>query len=185
MTKLFQIIKNKMRPWSQAWTTKITEPLSKRLRAWKEKFLAKDPEFMWQISTIGLAASLFLLILVRQEPQTWKALHQNFLDFFHIWPASQWFFSIISLIGLYWLTGHYYNKWLVHHGGWLDFKTRVWLILIDLTINLALGLYYMQYRETLMGMIMLRCPIAISPLIFLMEMICVYIYLNIYLKKKK
>lgn len=43
------------------------------------------------------------------------------------------------------------------------------MIFIDLMINLALGIYYMGARDTFMGEIMLRCPIAISPLIFLIE----------------
>jgi hypothetical protein len=38
-------------------------------------------------------------------------------------------------------------------------------------INLALGVYYMGARDTFMGEIMLRCPIAISPLIFAVEFV--------------
>ena len=55
--------------------------------------------------------------------------------------------------------------------------------MIDLLLNLGLGLYYMHYRDTLMGMIMLRCPIAISPVIFVVEMICVYMYYLFWKKK--
>ena len=55
--------------------------------------------------------------------------------------------------------------------------------MLDLLLNLALGLYYMHYRDTLMGIIMLRCPIAISPLIFVIEMVFVYMY-YLYGKKK-
>jgi hypothetical protein len=41
----------------------------------------------------------------------------------------------------------------------------------------------MHHRNTLLGAIMLKCPIAISPVIFLCEMICVYVYYR-YWKKK-
>jgi len=39
-----------------------------------------------------------------------------------------------------------------------------------------LGLYYLNHRETAMGAMMLKCPIAISPVIFILELICVYMY---------
>jgi len=59
------------------------------------------------------------------------------------------------------------------------------LILADLVINLGLGIYYMQHRDTVMGAFMLQCPIAISPLIFILELICVYLYHRYYKSKKK
>jgi hypothetical protein len=34
----------------------------------------------------------------------------------------------------------------------------------------------MNHRDTLMGQIMVTCPIAISPVIFLGELICVTLY---------
>ena len=30
-------------------------------------------------------------------------------------------------------------------------KTRIWLIIFDISINLALGIYYMNHRETILG----------------------------------
>ena len=110
-------------------------------------------------------------------------LLQTLIDFYHIWPWHQWLLSLTSLILLYWVTGHFYNKWLSDRGGWLDFKLRVWLIISDLVMNLALGLYYMHHRDTIMGNIMVRCPIAISPVIFILEIICVYIYYRFWTKK--
>jgi hypothetical protein len=122
--------------------------------------------------------SNFLLLSIL--PASW---FENIKAFYQIWPLSQWITSLITLILLYWITGYYYNKWLSDRGGWLTFQTRVWLIISDLVINLALGLYYMHHRNTLLGTIMLKCPIAISPVIFLCEMICVYVYYR-YWKKK-
>ena len=105
-----------------------------------------------------------------------KDLTTLLTEFYHLWPLSQWISSFVSLILLYWITGYYYNKWLSNKGGWLNWKMRIWLIVSDLTINLILGLYYLNHRETVMGVIMLKCPIAISPLIFVLELTCVYIY---------
>lgn len=45
------------------------------------------------------------------------------------------------------------------------------MISIDLALNLGLGIYYMDMRDTFMGEIMFRCPIAISPLIFFIEFV--------------
>jgi len=55
-------------------------------------------------------------------------------------------------------------------------KTRIALIIFDITLNLAIGIYYMNHRETLLGGIMMRCPVAISPGIFAIELFCFYFY---------
>ena len=119
----------------------------------------------------------------KKEPDILDPVVSNLHMFFSIWPLSQWISSLVVLIILYIITGHYYNKWLSHAGGWLDVKTRCWLIAIDLTTNLILGLYYMNYRETTMGMIMMKCPIAVSPIIFCLELLAVYVYYKIKQKK--
>jgi hypothetical protein len=59
------------------------------------------------------------------------------------------------------------------------------LISFDLGLNLVLGLYYMDHRETLLGAIMMRCPIAISPAIFAMELFCFYLYCRYFIPKGK
>jgi hypothetical protein len=91
------------------------------------------------------------------------------VTFINIWPISQWVFSLITLVIMYWLIGLWYNQRLKKQGGWISWQARLIMIFLDLTINLVLGIYYMSARETFMGQIMLRCPIAISPLIFLIE----------------
>jgi len=109
----------------------------------------------------------------------------RFSEFFHLWPLQQWISSLVGLILLYWITGYYYNKWLSDRGGWLSWERRIWLILLDFSVNLFLGIYYMNYRETVLGAMMLTCPIAISPLIFLMELICFYMYSRFVKKGEK
>lgn len=101
---------------------------------------------------------------------------QRLIEFCNLWSFSQWISSLISLIVLYWITGYYYNKWLSNRGGWLSWKIRIYLILSDLLINLVLGMYYMKYRHTFIGEVLVHCPIACSPLIFFMELMCFYFY---------
>ena len=110
---------------------------------------------------------------------------EKLMEFYHIWPPMQWITSLIGLFILYGITGYFYNKWLSRtiRGHWLSIWARVWLIVWDLLLNLGLGLYYMDYRDTILGHIMMKCPIAISPVIFVMELLCVsgYYFYNYYL----
>jgi hypothetical protein len=55
-------------------------------------------------------------------------------------------------------------------------KTRIWLIIFDISFNLVVGVYYMNHRDTILGSIMVRCPVAISPGIFAIELFCFYFY---------
>ena len=115
-------------------------------------------------------------------------LTQSLLDYLHLWPWYQWVSSLIVLIILYLVVGHYYNKWLSDSGGWLTTPMRCGLILVDLLVNLSLGMYYVEHRQSIMGGIMVKCPIAISPVIFLLELICVFLYyyfLAPYFKKRR
>jgi hypothetical protein len=121
--------------------------------------------------------NLFLLLNssnnMNSNKPSWVEL---LIQFYNIWPLTQWVSSLVTLILLYWLTGYYYNKWLSEKGGWLSWKTRSYMIVLDFITNLLLGFYYMGHRDTLMGHFMVTCPIAISPVIFLIELICVYVY---------
>ena len=66
----------------------------------------------------------------------------------------------------------------------MDTKTRILMILLDLTFNFVLGIYYMNYRDTLMGAFMIKCPVFFSPICWLLELICFYIYYRWILKKE-
>lgn len=124
------------------------------------------------IKTLGTSLWLVAPITPGKNP----TILENLSTFFHIWPLGQWIGSLVGLVLLYVVTGHYYNKWLQHWGGWLDWKTRCWLIAVDLGLNFIIGLYYMNYRETAMGALMMTCPIAISPLIFILELAAMIAY---------
>jgi len=57
------------------------------------------------------------------------------------------------------------------------------MIILDLLINIILGLHYMHQRNTVMGALMVKCPIAISPAIFFAEFVVVILYY--YWKKRE
>ena len=100
---------------------------------------------------------------------------ENIIEFVNVWPLEQWISSLIGLVVLYWLTGRLYNKWLAPYGGWLSGKARILLILSDLGINGLVGLYSLKFlKNTAFGSFMMKCPIAISPAIFMIELIIVF-----------
>ena len=104
----------------------------------------------------------------------------NFVDFLYIWSLEQWVWSLITLFLLYGFIGYGYNKWLMPSGGWISIRARILMIVIDLLLNFIIGIYYMQYRETLIGAFLVRCPLAISPLIFIIEFVIVVWYYTTY-----
>ena len=124
--------------------------------------------------------SKFLVFLLIWKTNSSSDKNVSVLDqvynFFKIWSFTQWSTSLVGLVVLYWISGYYYNKKLSEKGGWLDSKTRILLIAFDLLVNFGLGLYCMYHRETILGMFMITCPIAISPVIFVLELICYYVY---------
>jgi len=113
------------------------------------------------------------------------SVYKKFIDFINIWPFTQWVFSLLTLILMYWLIGSWYNKKLLSQGGWISWKIRIIMIIIDLMLNLVVGIYFMGARDTLMGELMVRCPIAISPIIFVIEFIIFIWYYKKYVLKKK
>lgn len=125
------------------------------------------------------------ILLIVSNPENPRTLTIKLWEFYNIWPWHQWCTSLGLLIASYWYAGTLYNRWLSDRGGWLSWKMRVWLIVSDLSLNLSLGVYYMDHRDTFMGQFMLKCPVAISPIIFLLELLCVYLYFRYGSKDKK
>ncbi len=110
---------------------------------------------------------------------------KTLIEFVNLWPLEQWFFSLAGLILLYWLTTKIYNKRLKKkYNTELSNSFRAYMILSDLLINLALGLYYLSYRNTALGQLMISCPIAVSPLIFIVELMFVIFWYEVYSKNK-
>lgn len=46
----------------------------------------------------------------------------------------------------------------------MDAETRIYMIGLDLFLNFSLGIYYMNYRDTFIGALMVQCPVFCSPL---------------------
>ena len=109
---------------------------------------------------------------------------ERFIRFVKIWPAQQWIFSLLGLVIMYWLIGSWYNKRLKKQGGWISTQARCIMIIVDIMINIALGMLVMDSPETVLGMLMLRCPIAVSPGIFLLEYLTFIIYYKVYVLPK-
>jgi len=63
-------------------------------------------------------------------------------------------------------------------------KVIINLIMFDILLNFIIGVYYMGHRDTAFGVFMLKCPIAISPFIFMIEFIIIIILFLIFNKKK-
>ncbi len=55
-------------------------------------------------------------------------------------------------------------------------RNRVILISIDIAINVVLGIIAMSYPGTLLFNIMRMCPVAISPVIFVLEFVLFICY---------
>lgn len=93
------------------------------------------------------------------------------LEFFYLWPLQQWISSLVGLIVLYAFTTSFYNKRLRRYGLEMSFSFQAWMIFSDLFLNLIIGLYYMQHRNTILGALTITCPISLSPAIFIIELI--------------
>ena len=126
------------------------------------KQMIKNSNYLW----------IFILTSSPNKNSVWELL----IKYYHIWPPFQWATSILTLVLIYWVSGYFYNKFLSQKGGWMDTKTRVVMIIIDLLLNFALGIYYMNYRDTFIGGLMVQCPVFCSPLFWLIELVCFYIY---------
>lgn len=123
----------------------------------------------------NMAARKEELIILNGVPFIRLLFSIRLIEFFQIWPLQQWITSLVGLVVMYWLATEVYNKRLVKVDLGMSIQFRFWMILSDLLLNLVLGLYYLGYRETVMGQLMLKCPIAVSPVIFVIELILLII----------
>lgn len=120
---------------------------------------------------------IFNLLFVTNTSPDKNSIWDLIIDFYQIWPPFQWVTSILTLILTYWISGYYYNKFLSKKGaGWISPKARIIMILLDLVLNFGVGIYYMGYRDTFIGELMLRCPVFCSPIFWFLELVCFYIY---------
>ena len=128
--------------------------------------------------------NFFILLSIDPNNSNTDSFFKLLTDYFTIWPVFQWITSLLTLVLTYWASGYLYNRFLSEKGGWMDAKTRVIMIVVDLILNFSLGIYYMQYRDTFMGALMVHCPVFFSPVFWLIELICFYIYTRFFLKNQ-
>ena len=115
-------------------------------------------------------------ILLVNSASNKNSIWESIIKFYNIWPPFQWATSLFTLVFLYWVSGYFYNKFLSQKGGWMSSTTRIYMIIIDLLLNFSLGIYYMNYRDTLIGTLLVQCPVFCSPFFWLMELVFFYIY---------
>jgi hypothetical protein len=145
-------------------------------------------EFMIKSNPILFPSPLMGIFFVTKSVKsefTWESILDLFVDFLKIWPLTQWIFSLFTLLFLYIWLGKIYNRKLQASGGWISAKTRIGMIVLDLTLNLVIGMYYMAHRDSFIGIFMMRCPIAISPIIFVIEFVIVSWYYKKYTLPKE
>ena len=115
-------------------------------------------------------------ILLVNSASNDNSIWESIIKFYNIWPPFQWATSILTLVFMYWVSGYFYNKFLSQKGGWMSSKTRISMIILDLLLNFSLGIYYMNYRDTFIGTLLIQCPVFCSPLFWVMELVFFYIY---------
>ena len=131
--------------------------------------------------------SLIFFLTSSSSPKKPTSFWADVIQYFEIWSFFQWTTSLVTLIFGYWATGYLYNKILSKKGGWMDAKTRIIMIIVDLILNFIFGIYFMGHRDTVIGQLVLHCPVFFSPFFWIVELICFYLYsrYNFSLKKKK
>jgi len=122
----------------------------------------------------------FSFILIFTSAPNQNSVWELLIKYYHIWPPFQWITSLVTLILIYWMSGYFYNKLLSQKGGWMDTKTRIIMIIIDLVLNFSLGVYYMNFRDTFIGALMIQCPVFL-----LTSFLTCRTHLFLYLFKKK
>lgn len=128
--------------------------------------------------------NLSLMLFVNSASNS-NSLWESIIQFYKLWPPFQWATSLLTLVLMYWLSGYYYNKFLSYKGGWMSAKTRIYMIIVDLLLNFILGIYYMNYRNTFIGTLLIQCPVFCSPFFWMIELIVFYIYYRYIFSKDK
>lgn len=120
--------------------------------------------------------SIFFVLIITMSLAIFLFAKDSCYQYFSIWSLHQWWTSLLALFVYYYLTTVIFNKYLSRWGGWMSVKARTFLLILDLFINFSLGIYYMSYRETMIGDLMRQCPIALSPFIMAIEFLLFLIY---------
>ena len=115
-----------------------------------------------------------------QQNGWYEKITTQLIEYKNIWDTHQWVVSLIGLFVLYAVLIILLNwtgltRPITRGEGFL-------LISFDLLLNFIVGLSYMGYHDTIIGGLMLQCPIALSPFILAIELTVYVLYV---LWKKK
>ena len=143
----------------------------------------KNKNFLYNFGPINILIINNLIYHTNVSKST-MSFNDLMIKYFTIWSFDQWLYSLISLLIIYFVAGKLFNKYCSKKINWKNLSTTTILLLIgfDLVLNFAIGIYYMSYRETALGQLMLSCPIAVSPFIFAIELGLIFI---IYILKQR
>jgi NADH-quinone oxidoreductase subunit J len=107
------------------------------------------------------------------------------VKFFSTWPLRQWVFSLISMALFYWLTSIVYNRLAIYINKKFNWKFYVFnnkirfkLFFFDLLINYLVGTFLMipEFSNNEIAVLLLKCPIGLSPFIMIFELLLMVLY---------
>lgn len=113
--------------------------------------------------------------------------------FFNTWSLQQWIWTIIAVIILYFILFKLYNlivRAICYQTQWHPYvfsnKIICWIIIFDVGLNFIIGIIFMLpfLQNTALALFLLKCPIALSPFILVIELILLFFYVCINYKNK-
>jgi hypothetical protein len=136
---------------------------------------------------------LFLAGLIKKN---WDNMPDSFwikicigliIQFFQLWGTQQWIWSVGVLVMSYSaFLNRIFNQICLKYTGkpWLTLRQRMYVIALDLTVNVIIGMLVLHYIPCSgLAIFLHQCPIALSPVIFAGEVIVLYVYC--YLNRQK
>lgn len=97
--------------------------------------------------------------------------------FFQTWTLKLWVFTLGGTIVVSIFMGSVF-KWLIKKiidASWTHFSTRFLLIINELFINFTIGILVVHNKTYFAGLVLI-CPLAISPAIYIIELLIFGLY---------
>lgn len=97
---------------------------------------------------------------------------------YNAFDGETWVMNIITLFIITQFMGYVFNRFMRNFGGWIKPLTRVYILILDLAINLVIAVLIYRYldAECSLAFYSYKCPILFSPFIMVTEFIVVYKY---------
>lgn len=135
--------------------------------------------------TIIFALSLTVWVVIPGYLSASETLLDRIHNFLSIWTLQQWAKSLVGMGALYFLimyVGYFYYCQSYFNVSRISPLLVLGLVALDFTLNMILGFAMVEFGHAGQGLydLMHQCPISLSPIIFVIEMI----WLHFYLQKK-